>query len=67
MLMGRYVSRDMINTDTGEIYAEAGAEITEEVLATLTEAGIDEVPTLAIDHITVGPVYPQHVAGRQVV
>ena len=54
-LMGRFIAHDMINTDTGEVYAEAGAEITEEILATLSAAGIDEVPTLAIDHITVGP------------
>jgi len=54
-LIGQYLARDLINEKTGEIYAEAGDELTEALLKTLTESGVDEVPTLAIDHLTVGP------------
>ncbi len=54
-LVGRYLAVDLVNEQTGEIYAEAGDEITEALLKKLDEAGIDTVPTLAIDHINVGP------------
>ena len=48
-LLGRYVAMDMVNEDTGEIYAEAGEELAEARLAALEEAGITALPTLAID------------------
>jgi DNA-directed RNA polymerase subunit beta len=48
-LLGRFVAIDIVNEQTGEIYAEAGEELTEAKLATLEEAGITELPTLAID------------------
>ncbi|MFQ5984652.1 MAG: DNA-directed RNA polymerase subunit beta [Alphaproteobacteria bacterium] len=54
-LVGRYVAEDVVNEETGEIYVEVGDEITEESLAALEAAGIKELSTLAIDHITVGP------------
>ena len=40
---------------TGEIFAEAGDEITEKSLAALLEAGFDELPILDIDHVNIGP------------
>jgi len=48
-LLGRYVAMDMVNEETGEIYAEAGEELAEARLAALEEAGILALPTLAID------------------
>ena len=54
-LIGRYISDDMFNESTGEIYAEVGAEVTEELLETLAEASFNEIETLAIDHVNVGP------------
>ena len=54
-LVGRYAADDVINATTGEIYLEAGDEITEEILANLDAGKIDDVPTLNIDHVTVGP------------
>ncbi|GAB6051412.1 DNA-directed RNA polymerase subunit beta [Magnetospira thiophila] len=54
-LVGRYIASDLINEETGEIFCEAGDELTEEILEALEKAGITEIPTLAIDHITVGP------------
>ncbi len=54
-LIGRYVANDIINEKTGEIYIESGGEVTEEILIILTEAGINTLTTLAIDHINVGP------------
>ena len=54
-LIGRYAALDVINEKTGEIYVEAGQEITEAVLELFAENGIDLLPTLAIDHVNVGP------------
>ena len=48
-LLGRYVALDMVNEETGEIYAEAGEELVEARLAALEDAGIVSLPTLAID------------------
>ena len=48
-LLGRYVAMDLVNEQTGEIYAEAGEELAEARLAVLEEAGITSLPTLAID------------------
>ena len=48
-LLGRFVAEDLVNADTGEIYAEAGEELGEARLAALEAAGIDRLPTLAVD------------------
>jgi DNA-directed RNA polymerase subunit beta len=53
-LLGRFVARDLVNEDTGEVYAEAGEELAEARLAALEAAGIDLLPTLAVDQST-GP------------
>ena len=53
-LIGHYIGADIINEKTGEIYAEAGDEITEELIASLHEASVSGISTLAIDHINVG-------------
>ncbi len=54
-LISQYVADDMVNPTTGEIYAEAGDEISEKLLVALTDAGFDEIPVLDIDHMTIGP------------
>src|SRR4051812_45874933 len=48
-LLGRYVAVDIVNDETGEIYAEAGEELAEARLAALEDAGIVKLPTLAVD------------------
>ncbi|MDW8313476.1 MAG: DNA-directed RNA polymerase subunit beta [Rhodovarius sp.] len=53
-LIGRYVAEDLVNLETGEIWAEAGEELTEQKLAIIEQAGLDRLPTLAIDQ-SVGP------------
>ncbi|MEE3059341.1 MAG: DNA-directed RNA polymerase subunit beta, partial [Pseudomonadota bacterium] len=54
-LYGRFLADELISTETGEIFAEAGDEITEELLAKLGELGYTEINTLAIDPINRGP------------
>ena len=48
-LLGRFVAEDLVNEETGEIYAEAGEELAEAKLAALEEAGVTKLPTLAVD------------------
>ena len=48
-LLGRFVADDLVNVETGEIYAEAGEELAEARLTALEDAGIDRLPTLAVD------------------
>ncbi|MBK1696552.1 DNA-directed RNA polymerase subunit beta [Rhodovibrio salinarum] len=54
-LVGRYVATDVINEETGEVICEAGEEISEHMLEQFDQIGITQVPTLAIDHVSVGP------------
>jgi DNA-directed RNA polymerase subunit beta len=54
-LKGRYVAVDIVNEQTGEVLAEAGDEITAQMLKLFGEHGVATIPTLHIDHITVGP------------
>jgi DNA-directed RNA polymerase subunit beta len=53
-VVGRYVATDLINEETGEVYAEAGDEITSGFLETIAKVDIKIVPTLDIDHVNVG-------------
>ena len=53
-LIGRYIAIDMVDEKTGLVLAEAGEELTEELIASLREASVNLIPTLDIDHVTVG-------------
>ena len=65
-IVGRFSARDIINETTGEIWIEAGEELTWEVdsktgdvvggtLKVLLDNSITEIETLDIDNVTVGP------------
>ncbi len=64
-IVGKFVSKDIINEETGAIYVEAGDELTWTVdkdgdvtggtLKELVDAGVTEIPVLDIDNVTVGP------------
>jgi DNA-directed RNA polymerase subunit beta len=65
-IVGRFSARDIINETTGEIWIEAGEELTWEIdtktgdvvggtLKVLLDNGIKEIETLDIDNVTVGP------------
>lgn len=53
-LNGRYLARDLVNFQTGEIYAEAGDELDAGLLASLEEQGFTTLEVLDIDDVTVG-------------
>ncbi|RZF63942.1 DNA-directed RNA polymerase subunit beta [Sphingomonas populi] len=54
-IFGRYSAYDLINETTGQIYIEAGDEVSAENLELLDKAGIDRIELLDIDHVTTGP------------
>ena len=53
-IFGRYSAYDLVNDATGEIYIEAGDEVTAENLELLDKAGIDRIELLDIDHVNTG-------------
>ncbi len=64
-ILGRFAAKDMINEETGEIWVEAGDELTWETdrndevtggtLKALLDNGVTEIPVLDIDGVNVGP------------
>ncbi|MCY4303070.1 MAG: DNA-directed RNA polymerase subunit beta [Aestuariivita sp.] len=62
---GKFAAKDIINEKTGEIYVEAGDELTLEydkagrlsggTVFDLIEAGVTDIPVLDIDYVNVGP------------
>jgi DNA-directed RNA polymerase subunit beta len=54
-LAGKYIAEDIINSDTGELYLEAGEELRVETVEILDKVSAKEFYALAIDHLTVGP------------
>jgi len=56
-LLGKAIANDIVNTETGELICAANAEITEELLAALSEAGIQEIKTLYTNDLDTRPVY----------
>ena len=54
-LEGKFAAYDIVNPETGEIYVEAGDEFTEELIAELRDAGVDEISVLDVDNGARGP------------
>ncbi len=53
-LNGRYLARDLVNFETGEIYAEAGDELDATVLQGLEDQGFTDLDILDVDETTMG-------------
>ncbi|MEL7089624.1 MAG: DNA-directed RNA polymerase subunit beta, partial [Planctomycetota bacterium] len=53
-LAGRYLAEDIVNMDTGQIYAEAGAELDANLLAELKDHKVKAFSILDIDHVQIG-------------
>ncbi len=54
-LVGKMLSRDLVNTETGEVVANANDELTEELVEAIKAAGIKEITTLYINDLDRGP------------
>ena len=53
-IIGKYLAEDIINESSGEIFFEAGDEITDKDLENLKEKNIKNIKILNIDHVNVG-------------
>lgn len=54
-LEGTYIADELIDQETGAIYAEAGDELNTDKITELLELGYREIGILDIDHVTIGP------------
>ena len=54
VLLGKFLAKNVVNTDTGEVIARANEEITEEILAKLAMAEIDQVEVLFVNELDHG-------------
>ncbi len=54
-LLGRFAAEDVVNMTTGEVFAEAGDEVTEDLLAKFEANGTKEISILFIDNMNYGP------------
>ncbi len=54
-LIGKTLAHNIIDTDTGELIANANDEITEELMNTLFEKGVKEIRTLFTNDLDHGP------------
>jgi len=54
-LMGKIIAHTIIDKDSGELLADANAEITEELLQQLREAGIKKLEVLYVNDLDQGP------------
>jgi DNA-directed RNA polymerase subunit beta len=54
-IYGRYSAYDLINEKTGELFIEAGDEVSPENLAKLDEAKVNNLELLDIDYVNTGP------------
>jgi DNA-directed RNA polymerase subunit beta len=53
-LLGRVIAQAVVNQETGEVLANANDEITEELLAKLTEGGVEQIQTLYVNDLDRG-------------
>ena len=54
-LLGKTISRDIVDQESGEVVADANSEITEELLEKLMSLGLDELTTLYTNDLGQGP------------
>jgi DNA-directed RNA polymerase subunit beta len=54
-LLGRFLARDLIDTNTGELLIECNTEITNETLNAIVKSGIKAVETIYTNELDCGP------------
>ncbi|AIL33363.1 DNA-directed RNA polymerase subunit beta [Basilea psittacipulmonis] len=58
-LIGRVIAKDIVDTKTGEVLVKANAEITEEILTQLREAGVKKFETIYTNELDHGAYISQ--------
>jgi DNA-directed RNA polymerase subunit beta len=59
--LGKVSAYDVVDMDDREVLLECNEELTEESIASLLAAGIEQVEVLFIDNLNVGLVPPRHL------
>ena len=54
-LVGKILAHDIVDTETGELLAAANDELTEELVASLIENGVENIRTLYVNDLDRGP------------
>ena len=54
-LEGKILAHDIVDTETGELLAVANAELTEELIPALIEAGVEHIRTIYVNDLDRGP------------
>ena len=54
-LEGKILAHDIVDTETGELLAAANAELTEELILALIEAGVEHIRTIYVNDLDRGP------------
>jgi DNA-directed RNA polymerase subunit beta len=54
-MLGKYLAKAIVLSKTGEVLADAGDEITEELLAAIDDSKVKSFELLYIDNVNVGP------------
>ena len=65
-LMGKVLAKDVVDTETGEILAQANSEITPEILEALYKLGKLELETLFINDLNCGPFISDTLRSDQI-
>src|SRR5215470_18012618 len=58
-LVGRTLAKNVVNTETGEVIANANEEITEAVLKKILDSGVAEIKTIYTNDLDQGPYISQ--------
>src|SRR5436190_20534848 len=58
-LVGRTLAKNVVNTETGEVIANANEEITEVVLKKILDASVPEIKTIYTNDLDQGPYFSQ--------
>src|SRR5215212_8838399 len=58
-LVGRAIAKNVVNTETGEVVANANEEITEAVLKKILDSGVESIKTLYTNDLDQGPYISQ--------
>ncbi|MDJ0778550.1 MAG: DNA-directed RNA polymerase subunit beta [Gammaproteobacteria bacterium] len=61
-LVGKILAANIVDTETGEIFASANDEITEELLAQIKDKGIKEIRTIFTNEVDRGPYISNSLA-----
>ena len=61
-VVGKVLSENLVDTETGEIFASANDEISEEMLAMIREKGIKQIKTIFTNEVDRGPYISNSLA-----